>query len=344
MKSGFRSWKARPLCRFQLSCYFSLISSSSRRNLWKCSRFPTSHSQEPKFLCGQKWPSAGRRNVELTMGFWPKMSFINFWLQKGAPYPKFEGVFIEIHFEAKPLSAKKLPYQDVRSRASHHSFWPKMPFISFWLKKKGTPYPFFEGVFIEIHFEAKPLSAKKLPYQDVRSRASHHPFWPKMPFINFWLKKRVPPIQNLRVFSLKFILKQNHWVQRSSHIRMFVQELRITHSDQKCLSLASGWKKRVPPIHFLRVFSLKFILKQNHWVPRSSHIRMFVQELRITHSDQKCLSLTSGWKKGYPLSKIWGCFHWNSFWSKTIECQEAPISGCSFKSFASPILTKNAFH
>ena len=278
------SWKARPLC------YFSLISFSSRRNLWKCSRFPTSHSQEPKFLCGQKWPSAGRRNVELTMGFWPKM-----------------------------------------------------------------------------------------------------------PFINFWLKKRVPPIHFLRVFSLKFILKQNHWVPRSSHIRMFVQELRITHSDQKCLSLASGWKKRVPPIHFLRVFSLKFILKQNHWVPRSSHIRMFVQELRITHSDKKCLSLTSGWKKGYPLSTFegvfieihfeakplsakklpyqdvrsrashhpfwpkmpfisfwlkkrvppihfWGCFHWNSFWSKTIECQEAPISGCSFKSFASLILTKNAFH
>ena len=257
-----------------------------------------------------RWDS-GQKCLSLTSGW-----------KKGTPYPLFEGVFIEIHFGAKPLSAKKLPYQDVR-----------MPFISFWLKKKGTPYPLFEGVFIEIQFEAKPLSAKKLPYQDVRSRASHHPFWPKMPFINFWLEKRVPPIHFLRVFSLKFILKQNHWVPRSSHIRMF-----------ECLSLASGWKKRVPPIHFLRVFSLKFILKQNHWVPRSSHIRMFVQELRITHSDQKCLSLTSGWKKGYPLSTFWGCFHWNSFWSKTIECQEAPISGCSFKSFASPILTKHAFH
>ena len=109
-------------------------------------------------------------------------------------------------------------------------------FINLWLKKKGTPYPLFEGVFIEIHFEAKPLSAKKLPYQDVRSRASHHPFWPNMPVISFWLKK------------------------------------------------------------------------------------------------------------GYPLSTFWGCLHWNSCWSKTIECQEAPISGCSFKSFASPILTKHACH
>ena len=148
-----------------------------------------------------------------------------------------------------------------------------------------------------------------------------------MPFINFWLKKRVPPIHFLRVFSLKFILKQNHWVPRSSHIRMFVQELRITHSDQKCLSLASGWKKRVPPIHFLRVFSLKFILKQNHWVPRSSHIRMFVQELRITHSDQKCLSLASGSKKRVPLYPLFEVvfigYQKQTLWIRSISvCQK----------------------
>ena len=44
---------------------------------------------------------------------------------------------------------------------------------------------------------------------------------------------------------------------------MFVQELRITHSDQTCLSLASGWKKGYPPIHFLRVFSLD--IKNKHF-------------------------------------------------------------------------------
>ena len=153
------SWKEHPLCRFQLSCFFSFIRFSVRRNLWKCSRFPTSHNQEPKFLCGQKWPRVGWRNVELTIGFSPKMPFINFWLKKSTPYPLFEGVFIESHFEAKPLNAKKLPYQDVRSRASHHPFCPKMPFISFWLKK-GYLLSTFWGCFHWYSFWSKTIECQ----------------------------------------------------------------------------------------------------------------------------------------------------------------------------------------
>ena len=177
--------------------------------------------------------------------------------------------------------------------------------------KKGTPYPLFEGVFIEIHVEAKPLSAKKLPYQNVCSRASHHPFWPKMPFINFWLKKRVPPIHFLRVSSLKFILKQNHWVPRSSHIRMFVQELRITHSDQTCLSLASGWKKGTP----YPLFEGVFIEIHVEAKPLSAK-KLPYQDVRSRTSHHPFwpkMPFISFWlKKGYPLSTFGGCFHWIS--------------------------------
>ena len=146
-----------------------------------------------------------------------------------------------------------------------------------------------------------------------------------------------------KVSSLKFVLKQNRWMPRNSHIRMFVQELHITHTDQRCLSLTSGCKKGTPYTLFEGVFiEIHFEAK-----PLSAK-KLPYQDVRSRASHHpywpKMPFITFWLNKGYPLRTFWGCFHSNSFWSKTIECQEAPISGCSFKSFTSPILTKDAFH
>ena len=182
----------------------------------------------------------------------------------------------------------------------------KMPFINFWLKK-GYPLRTFWGCFHWNSFWSKAIECQETPISGCSFKSFTSPILTKNAFHQLLVEKRVPPTHFSRVFSLKFILKQNHWVPRSSHIRMFVQELHITHTDQKCLSSTSGWKRGTPYPLFEGVFiEIHFEAK-----PLSAK-KLPYQDVRSRASHHQFwpqMPFINFWlNKGYPLPTFWGCF------------------------------------